>query len=280
MTTLATCVFLGTIYPLIIDGLTNDKISVGPPYFNQMSGFIILPLLATMMTVPMLQWQRTQWRVALPQLKMAAGLFFLLAIVFMQLQHNVLTLAHVVRILAIGLLLMTLIDYGKKFFIHRRNLLSTQHAMPIAHSAFALMIIASVSASIDQREKIQFQHIGETITIADWQATLLSVTEQQEHNYLSQKAVMRFTNGQQPPIVLQPEKRFYPASRTTTTEAAIHTTLRGDLYAVFDTPPPEHQQEGRWTTRFWFKPYVIWIWLSGALMTLAALIALMTSKRV
>jgi len=288
-TTLATCIFLGTIYPLIIEALHAQTISVGPPFFNHIGGIIVLPMLIAMTVVPLLRWQKTDWHTLLPALTKNL-VVLVLALAGMAWWHGyTLSLAVVVLALAATLLLITLVDYVT-LLAQRTTLSASQHAMSLAHSAFAMMLIAAISASLGQEEKIQFQRLGESVPLREWQATLIDVRETTQQNYISQTAQLRFTTQEGAyAFTLFPEKRFYPASQTTTTEAAIHSTLRGDVYVAFDTPLQETEplpslsssslaQNDVWTTRLWFKPFVIWIWFSGALMVFAALILIIKRR--
>ncbi|MEK9691511.1 MAG: cytochrome c-type biogenesis CcmF C-terminal domain-containing protein, partial [Rhodospirillaceae bacterium] len=74
--------------------------------------------------------------------------------------------------------------------------------------------------------------------------------------------------------ILKPEKRRYEAERSETTEAAIFTTLKGDLYGVLG----EASGKGAWSTRFYFNPLVSWIWAGAIFMAIGGLISL-TDRR-
>ena len=59
---------------------------------------------------------------------------------------------------------------------------------------------------------------------------------------------------------LFPERRFYNSTERVTTEAAIYSTILGDLYiAIGDRNSLE--KNNSWTTRIWFNPFTIWIWI-------------------
>ena len=286
-TTLATCIFLGTIYPLIIEALQAQTISVGAPFFNHIGGIIVLPMMVAMMVVPLLRWQKTDWHTLLPALTTNLVVLVVILAVTAWWHGYTLSLAVVVQGTALALLVITLVDYAT-LLVRSKTLPASQHGMHLAHSGFAMLLIAAISASLGQEEKIQFQRIGESVTLKDWQATLVDVRETTQHNYISQTAELHFTTPEGThAFTLLPEKRFYPASQTTTTEAAIRSTLRGDVYAAFDQPTSDSPSVSPlplphvpiWTTRLWFKPLVIWIWFSGALMVFAFIALIIKPRR-
>ena len=78
--------------------------------------------------------------------------------------------------------------------------------------------------------------------------------------------------------VLEPEKRFYNSGNQTTTEASIFTTFKGDLYIAIGEK--NLLENDAWTTRIWFNPYTVWIWIGVVFLVLGATISLIrtTSK--
>jgi cytochrome c-type biogenesis protein CcmF len=94
-------------------------------------------------------------------------------------------------------------------------------------------------------------------------------------NYTARRATLLVTYGGAPVATLMPEKRNFPVQRTTTTEAAIHTTWFADLYAVLGDPGSDKIGEaGGWVIRLYHNPLVPWIWLGAALMAFGGLVSL------
>jgi cytochrome c-type biogenesis protein CcmF len=75
--------------------------------------------------------------------------------------------------------------------------------------------------------------------------------------------------------VLRPEQRTYPVERQSTSEAAIHSTVWGDLYAVLGDPVDDG---GGFSVRLYHNPLVTWIFAGAALMGFAGLLSL-TDRR-
>ncbi|MBC6497852.1 MAG: heme lyase CcmF/NrfE family subunit [Alphaproteobacteria bacterium GM7ARS4] len=282
---LAFFILTGTLYPLILDVLTQTRLSVGAPFFNHVGSLIILPMLVLMAYMPFLQWHNTDITTIAKPCLMVTALFVLAISAAIQQNDPRLILPLCVLFACIVMMTTTLSRYAYQLWravkTHRMPPIQ-QHAMPIAHCGFACCLAAAVSASLFQQESIQFQRIDETITMGPWTMTLLDVHKTHKDNYISQQASMRVSREGYDDITMTPEKRFYPASQDTTTEAAIHTTWQGDLYIAFDTPPETSQdtaqerEEGDiWITNIWFKPFVLWIWLGALLMAGASLLAMM-----
>ena len=89
-------------------------------------------------------------------------------------------------------------------------------------------------------------------------------------NYTGWRGTFTVTRDGAPIARLAPEKRQFPAERSATTEAAIHATWSGDLYAVLG----ERNESGAWSVRLYHNPLVTWIWAGMLLMALGGMISL------
>ena len=104
--------------------------------------------------------------------------------------------------------------------------------MWVAHFGMVIFLIGALGEGLFQTEVITRAKPGETIMLAGQEAKFTGVEARQGPNYQTETAVIDlFENGRQI-TTLYPEKRFYPAARQTTTEAAIRTRLSGDHYIV------------------------------------------------
>ena len=97
-------------------------------------------------------------------------------------------------------------------------------------------------------------------------------------NYISEMGEFQiFKNGRFLKS-LYPEKRFYNSSDQVTTEAAIYSTIIGDLYiAIGDKNLVDKDKS--WTTRIWFNPFTIWIWIGILFLSFGGLISLIKVVR-
>jgi cytochrome c-type biogenesis protein CcmF len=146
--------------------------------------------------------------------------------------------------------------------------------MAVAHGALGLVVAGVTASSAWQTEAIRTMKPGEAAEVGGYTLLLERVVPMRGPNYTGERAVFAVTADGAPVAVLTPEKRNYPAERSQTTEAAIRTTIAGDLYAVLG----DAQGDGSWTVRIYFNPLVAWIWIGAVLMAAGGAISL-TDRR-
>jgi cytochrome c-type biogenesis protein CcmF len=147
--------------------------------------------------------------------------------------------------------------------------------MWVAHFGMVIFLIGALGEGLFQTEVITRAKPGETIMLAEQEAKFIGVEVRQGPNYQTETAVVDlFENGTQI-TTLYPEKRFYPAARQTTTEAAIRTRLSGDHYMVLG----DGDAKKGYTLRLYYKPLVSFIWLGTIFMALGGSIAILRRPR-
>ena len=147
-------------------------------------------------------------------------------------------------------------------------------AQILAHSGIGLLIIGATGSSILKEEKIQFQEVGESISIKDFNVEFVGVKKVEGPNYLSQMGEFKIIQNNKLLTTLKPEKRFYNSGKQVTTEAAIYSRLSGDLYIALGDV---HENKTQWTTRIWFNPYTLWIWIGVILLAFGGLFSWLNS---
>ncbi len=258
-------VFVGTLYPLVAEALSGEKLSVGPPYFNSVASPLALLLAALMIIAPQLRWRRDSAPI-LPRL--APGLVtaaVVLAASFILAPH----IALLPRLgLAIGLGLVPASIQP----LFGRSLKRTPLAvwgMVLAHLGVAVSIIGMASDSAFTRERLAAARPGETVEVGSWLVEFKSVMPVAGPNWTAIEGELRASRGSGV-TVLKPQSRYFASPPTTTNEAAIDTSWNGQLYAVLGEP----DGQGRWQLRLWWKPFVTFIWLGGFLIALGGALAL------
>lgn len=275
LTVAAGIVLFGTLYPLILEAVNGDKISVGPPFFNSSFIPIMLPLVFLMGIGPFLSWKRADLRGILQRLKMVAVLSALIALGSWYLTTGGPALAIVAIGLAIWLLLTTLKEWAMRIKLfaapfseslrRARNLPRAAHGMSLAHAGMAVAILGFVGSSAWKSEQIVFVTPGSSISIAGFDVRFVGTERVRGPNYIADRGTLVVTRDGKPVTTLFPERRFFPVSESTTTESAIRQTLAGDLYASLATPAAEDTADGAWTLRILYEPLVNFIWI-GAFM--------------
>ena len=272
LTTATATVFIGTLYPLVLDAVGGGKISVGAPYFNATFVPIMTPLVIAMALGPVLAWKRGDpWR-ALGRLKLAfvASLGVLAASLWLDSARDL--LAAFGMALAAWLFIGTAAELAGRIKLGRispaaslRRALGVPRAsygMSIAHMGMAVAIAGITASSAWQSEVIRIMRPGQTAQLAGYSVRFEGVSKGRGPNYTSQLGTFAVTRGGRGIATLVAEKRFYPVQRRNTTEAAIHTTWLADIYVVLG----DADTKGGFAVRLYHNPLVPWIWLGAILM--------------
>jgi cytochrome c-type biogenesis protein CcmF len=280
LTTGCATVFVGTLYPLVLEALTGAKISVGPPYFNLTFGPLMLPLLAAMPFGPYLAWKRGDVTGAAQRLFAAAlAALVALAIAYAMFWRGP-WLAPFGVALAAWIVLGALSEWASRVRLleagadaawrRARGLPRSAHGTMLAHLGVGLTLLGIVSTSAWQSERIVTMRAGDSSEIAGYALTFRGVAPAQGPNYQEQVGLFAVTRSGAPVTELTPAKRLYDAPRQPTTEAAIHVALMGDLYVVLG----DELKDGNWVVRLYFNPLVRLIWIGAMVMALGGALSL------
>ena len=271
-------VFVGTLFPLVLDLMTGDKITVGPPYFNR----TFLPIFAVTAAVaavgPFLSWKRADLKGVMQRLK-AVFAVTLVATVLLAVfgWREPLGLAGLA--LACWLLSATLADLAARCGLPKatpgvalRRLIglpTSAWGLVLGHLGLAVVVAGVAAITVWKAEAIQVQRPGEAVTLAGYDFTLVNVGSARGPNYQTSLATIEVTKDGEAVTLLFPERRWYPVERQPTTEAGIETFWHGDLYAVLGDP----NGAGGWVTRYYVNPGVAWMWAGSLMMALGGLIS-------
>jgi cytochrome c-type biogenesis protein CcmF len=273
-------VFLGTFYPLIIDMITNDKISVGPPFYNMTFVPILTPLLLAIVVGPVLKWKRDDLRPALERLRrpaIAAVAVFVLVLV--------LTLGRgAVTAFFMGLAVW-LVAGSFAMLVHRIRLgrVDLSHALHLArttprafwgqvlaHAGLGVTVAGIAGMSSWATETNKMLRPGESLALSGYELNLVSVKQEPGPNYEAERATFAVTRGGKAITQLISERRYYPVRTQQTTSAGIHSNLISNVYVAIGEP----DGKGAWPVRFYYHPLVPWIWLGALTMALGGFVSL------
>ena len=280
LTTAAATVFLGTLYPLVLDAVGGGTVSVGPPYFTATFVPLMVPMIVLMAIAPMLAWKRGDLAGAFTRLRLAAAVVVVIALGTWYLKSEGPVLAVLGLALAGWLFTGTLIEFSGRLKLFRvplreslrraAHLPRATHGMTIAHAGIAIVVAGITASSAWQTEKIQVLRPGETVEVAGYIFTFEGTQELQGPNYTIERGTFQVSRDGAPIARLFPERRFYPVQGRQTTEAAIYTTWFADLYAVIGDADGE---DGR-VTRLYHNPLVPWIWVGAVVMAMGGAVSL------
>ena len=260
-------VFLGTIYPLLIEAFTNNKISVGEPYYNSTIVPIMIPAILIMGIGPMLSWGREDKSKIFKKI-FPSILLTIIITVFIFLFYQSYNLIGIVGIILAFWII------SNNFIILFQKIPNRSSGMIIAHLGIGLLILGITGSSVWQEEKIARMKINSEIKIKKYNIVFKEINEIRGPNYVALKGNFLVYDEKKTIITkLKPENRFYPITSNFTTEASIHTNLLRDLYIVLG----EGNINDGWVVRIYYNPLVIWIWI-GALTIFLGGIVSMTSN--
>jgi cytochrome c-type biogenesis protein CcmF len=277
-------VFIGTLYPLALETLTGEKISVGPPYFNLTFGLIMLPLLLLVPAGPLLTWKRADAWPVIQRLWWAALVTFAVAIVLLVATRRGPWLASFGVALGLWLILGAGVELAERTALFRaplaiswsrlRGLPRSSFGMTFAHLGLGVAIIGIFAVTTWREEHILAMKAGDTIAVAGYDVTYLGETPMTGPNYTGDAGRFRVMDGNREVAVLASEKRRFRPGNQETTEVGLLQGWSGDLYAVMG----DRMKDGARAMRVYFNPLISLIWLGAVVMFLGGFISL-TDRR-
>jgi cytochrome c-type biogenesis protein CcmF len=288
LATACATVFVGTLYPLFLEGVGGAKVSVGPAFFNMTFLPIMMPLVAAMAAGPFLAWKRADGRAALKRLRLPLAGAALATLATLILAPPAPALAYAGVALAAFLALSAIAEIAFRAGTPSRALRLPRAAWggAVAHFGMAVTVAGIVGSSAWQSESLRLMRPGESVDIAGWRLTFLRTQLERGPNYDIRRGVFEARAASGATRIMGPGKRQYGASGTVTTEAAIVTNGFADLYLtiadpaegstrgadprfLFDAPP-----DAAWAVRATHNPLVPWIWIGAGIMALGGCVSL------
>ncbi len=273
-------VLVGTLYPLLLEAVTGDTISVGAPFFNLTFGALMAPLLIVLPFGPFLAWKRGDLIAVTQRLAGAAALAVFLTILTFLLTGTPISLAPLGLLLGFWVVVGSLAELVDRAKFFRTDLMTslrrlfglprTAWATAFAHFGLGVTVLGIVSATAWQSEVVTTMVPDQTVTIADHQVTFKGVDKENGPNYVAERGTFELVAPGDTARSVFPERRTYNQSGMPTTEAAIETYGFSQLYVQLGEPGAD----GKSVVRLWYKPYVTLIWLGCLVMAFAGALSL------
>jgi cytochrome c-type biogenesis protein CcmF len=259
-------VFVGTLYPLFVEAVSGEKLSVGAPYFNAVAGPLALILAVLVGIGPLLSWRRER-RPVFKQLTIPALLGATALLITFILSPDINLLPR------LGFTVAAFLAAASILPLIGRNPLRAPLAtwgMVIAHLGIAVALAGMAANAAFTSERLAVAKIGDILRVGPWQVQLQSVSPTAGKNWTAIEAELKAARGQGL-VTLKPQTRYFSDPPTETNEAAIDTFWNGQLYTVIGKP----DASGGWQVRLWWKPFVTLIWAGGGLIALGGALALL-----
>jgi len=242
-------VLIGTIYPIFLDVLSSQKISVGPPFYHKLIIPFLIPFLLIMALGPKLRWIKSNLEEKNHLMLFLIISILISAIIVINFNSNFL-LNTILVSSALYLFFVTLRDsLNKKYKNISQN---------ISHIGFSLLILSILLNNLSSSEIITNLKVGETFEANKTKIIFKSINQKEEKNYKSIKGTFEIQNIGGIKNEMYPELRIYNQPNIVTSEADIKTTLMSDKFIVINLV----KNQEYFNVRYQVKPFMLWIWLS------------------
>ena len=288
---LAACfaVLWGTLFPVISEAFTGNKISVGPPFFNKVNIPIGLFLLLLTGVGPLLAWRRTSVDSLVRNFGwplvggcVAGAGFFALGY------------RHFYALICLILCVFVTLTIAGEFFRGARviraranmNWLSAiaelslrntrRYGGYVIHFGMVLIFVGLAGAAFN-RDVQQAVHPGQQFSIGPYTLFCQEFENQQGPNYQAERATLEVSRDGKPLMMLYPERRFFNTGNNETgTMVSIYSTIREDLYVVYAGRDPE---SGAPIVHAYLNPLVKWIWIGGLVLVMGTVLSILPNQR-
>ena len=263
-------VLLGTIYPIFTDALTDNKISVGPPFYNTIILPVVIIFLLFMAIGPKAKWIKNKFKdikIYFYILLASFGLNFL--IIFFFKSYSI--LSNLILISAIFLILSSLIDLTNAIKKNKFDL-----ARIISHASFGFLVLFIGLNNIFTIEKDYNIKLGETKKFENYSIKLQNLELKNFKNYQAVIGEIEIKNDNlNRSNILKPEIRIYDNPRTLTYEASIKTSISKDYYLTMSNI----DRSDYYNIKFQKKPLMMWIWVSVIMIVFGGFLRLFINAK-
>jgi cytochrome c-type biogenesis protein CcmF len=281
------CVMLGTLYPLIVQAVTGEAISVGGPYFALTFGPLMAACLLILPAGPLLAWKRGDLLGAFQRLWVAAAL----ALGAGLLSYAIIAPRKIIPVLVMGIgfwliagsaaelagrLNLGAIGRGDGAQVWRRlkGLPRGQWGMTLAHIGLGVFVLGAACELSWRTETAQSLNVGQSMRAGAYTFTLQGLGTVDGPNFSADQATLVATPDHGAAFTLTPERRFYPAQRQTTSKVAIQRRGVTDVYVVLGDERPAGAGRSAWLVRVFINPWARLIFAGPLLMALGGAISL------
>lgn len=277
LVTACATVFLGVLYPILLQVFHLPSVSVGAPYYNTVMIPLAMPLLVLAGAGPMLTWKRVSGK-ALRRMSGRAALWTLAGVAALVVLPSAawqylwaMKISILALLAGIWLVAATFSHALREWQAHQGRLPLSSMGMLLAHAGLGIFAVAAAFASAGRVEQEALLEIGKTYPMAGYEVHVASLERETVDNYVNTRATLRFIGLESSGgFTLRPESRFYPARGMETAESAIHTRLWGDVYTAISLPPKD---AGHIILRLYIVPAALWLWIGFIFAGIGGMVA-------
>ena len=257
-------VLIGTIYPIFLEVISSEKISVGPPFYNKLIIPFLIPFLFFMAIGPNLKWIKSDIKKKkYDYIFVISFLISILVIRNFEIEYLIYT---ILLTSAFYLFFITTRDFIKK----KANNLSQN----LAHFGFSLLMLSILLNNIFSSEVITNLKVGDTFKSEKFKINFININQEQEQNFKAIRGKISVEGPKGVVEIFYPELRIYNQPNIVTSEADIKTNLFTDKFITMNSV----QNQEYFNIRYQNKPLMIWIWISTLIISLGGFFSLVKKK--
>ncbi|MGH6763106.1 MAG: heme lyase CcmF/NrfE family subunit [Phyllobacterium sp.] len=288
LTTATATVLIGTLYPLLLESLTGQKISVGAPFFNLTFGPLMIPLLAAVPFGPLLAWKRGDLLGVSQRLLTAFAVALVATAIALYKTSGTPVLAAFGVGLAFWLMMGSLTDIALKAGLGKASfsvMLQRLSGLPrsvfgtaLAHFGLGVTLLGVVAVTAFETENVLVMKPGETLPVAGYSLRFTGLEPYQGPNFTEDQGRFELLDSAgRPQATIVSAKRLYTARQMPTTEAGIKTFVFSQLYVSLGDMVGD-PNSGAIVVRVWWKPLVTLIWIGALVMMLGGTVSLLDRR--
>ena len=258
-------VLIGTTYPIFLEVISSEKISVGPPFYNKLIAPFLIPFLFFMAIGPKLKWVKSD----------LSDKIYLILFLITSLFLSIFIVQNFKIEFLLNTILITFAFY--LFFITVRDFVSKKYknlSQNLAHFGFSLFLLSILFNNIFATEVITNLKVGDTFKTEKFNINFESLSQKNKQNYKSIVGKLIIENSKGSIEVMEPELRIYNQPNISTSEADIKTGFLNDKFMTINIV----QNQEYFNVRYQIKPFMIWIWFSVLLITSGGLMSMLKKK--
>jgi cytochrome c-type biogenesis protein CcmF len=279
LTVACVSVFVGTLYPLAVEEVTGDKITVGAPFFNMTCGVLMLGLLFLTPFGFSLAWKRGDLLGVAQRLGVALGAGFLVLVAKLVIFREGPVLASIAGAISVLVIVGTISEVFARVTrsgFGAATVLSRALGQPLsfwggacAHLGAGVGLLGLAATGFGAERVISLR-VGAPVQVGSYTAVLDSVEPRGGPNYHETVARMTISSGGATVAVIEPARRQFSSRKMGTTQAGIVTLHFGQFYASISDP----DESGAVPAQLYWKPLVTFIWLGGCIMAFGGVLSL------
>ena len=258
-------VLLGTIYPIFVEVLTNNRISVGGPYFNSTVIPIMIPGFLLMSIAPILSWQTNKIRNA--RIYVVIFIIISLIVIIQSFFSDFNTWGVIGLILGIWIIAASITAITTSYSLNINLKFFKKINAHVAHIGVGIAIIGITCSSVFKSEHMFYINEGDNFQINTTNIIFDKIETFNESNFQALRAKFNVILSNENIRAVSAGKNYYPVSKMITTEAGILHQWDKDIYFILG-----EQTDNQWQVKIYINPFVSFIWLGVVIMLYSGLI--------